>query len=82
MKNAGMNPIREDVDSIQIDQQRGKWPYIAAFVVEKPNGKRALAIAIDDNEGGQVIGEGVGRAALILSEKKAAALRDFLVRVL
>jgi len=80
---AGMEPIREDIDSIQIDQTRGKWPYIAAFLVEKkPGGKQSLAVAIDDNEGGQVIGEGVGRAAVILSRKKAEALRDFLVRVL
>lgn len=74
--------IREDDVSIQIDQKRGHWPHLAAFLLDDPDGKLAIALVVDDNEGGQVIGENVGRAAILLTHKKARALRDFLNRVI
>lgn len=69
-------PIREGENVIQIDQTKNRWPYITAIRLE--DGK--VAVGIDQNEGGQAIGMGVGTAGLLLTKKKARRLREFLER--
>lgn len=68
--------IREHDDHIEIDAKKGKWPFI--HIDRDEDG--SLMVIIDCNEGGQIIGEGVGVAAIKLSPKKARRLREFLER--
>ncbi len=75
-------PIRETEFAISIDQVKGQWPYASAVWGHDPEGKRKLVIGVDQNEGGQLISEGVGMGAVALSPKKARALRDFLNRTI
>lgn len=76
-KNHKWSSIRETKDSIQIDMKKNQWPFLHA-----QDSGDGVVIFIDQNEGGLVVGEGVGLAGMPMSYKKAAALRDFLDRVL
>lgn len=69
-------PVRESEDSIEIDQKKGQWPYARFVRLEEGE----LGIILDSNQGGIIIGEGVGQAALVISKKKARRLREFLER--
>lgn len=69
-------PVREGEDFIEIDMKKGRWPYAKFGRLEDGS----VVIYLDCNEGGQVIGQGVGLAALRLSAKKARRLREFLER--
>lgn len=78
-----MDAIREQEFSIEIDAQKGEWPFVkAAWGEDTETGKRKLALIVDENNGRQFVGEGKGMAAIILSEKKVAALFAFLERTL
>ena len=68
-----LKAIRRGDDFIEIDQKKGEWPFIRAQI-----GDEHIALFIDCNKGGQVIGDGHGLALVHLSHKKARALRDFL----
>lgn len=65
--------IRRGDGFIEIDQKKGEWPFVRAQAAEK-----FIAVFIDCNKGGQIVGDGHGLALIHLSHKKAAALRDFL----
>ena len=65
--------IRRGDGFIEIDQKKGEWPFMRAQV-----GENLIALFIDCNKGGQLVGEGQGLALIHLSHKKARALRDFL----
>jgi hypothetical protein len=69
-------PIREGANYIQIDAKKGRWPWIQAVRHED----NTVSIAVDMNEGGQMIGTGVGTAGIRLSKKKIRLLREFLER--
>ena len=76
-------PIREGEEFIEIDAKKGKWPFMrAVWGVDMSTDKRCLALIVDGNDGQQFIGEGRGIGMLLLTEKKARALRDFLDRTL
>lgn len=76
-------PIRDSGMGIEIDADKGKWPFIKAIWAEhETTGKIRLVLIIDSNEGGSVINEGQGIAMLALSKKKVKAFRDFLDRSL
>ena len=68
--------IREEYDDIEIDVKRGEWPFVKAFRMDDGS----LGLMVDMNEGGAVIGEGRGVAAVRLGRKKARRLREFLER--
>lgn len=68
-----LKAIRRGEDFIEIDQQKGEWPFVRAQTVDG-----YIALYIDCNKGGQIVGEGHGLAQLHLTKKKARALRDFL----
>lgn len=68
--------IREGDDYIEIDQSKGSWPFVKFVRGDKDR----LLMLIDSNEGGQIIGEGQGIAMLVISKKKAKALKEFLER--
>lgn len=68
-----LKAIRRGEDFIEIDQQKGEWPFLRVQTYDD-----ILALYIDSNKGGQIIGEGHGLAVLHLTKKKARALRDFL----
>lgn len=72
-----MPPIRESDEFIEIDAKKGKWPFVR--LVRGPKGE--LFILMDANEGGSmVVGRPENMAALVLSKKKAKAIREFLER--
>lgn len=76
-----MEAIREDQDSIDIDQKKNQWPHVMAQRGEHPRtGKPKLLILIDGNEGGHVVGSGANLASIILNRKKAIALADFIYK--
>lgn len=79
---ARMDPpaVREDQFSIEIDQQKGKWPFLKAMWGTDKKGRTRLIFVSDQNEGGTVIGEGGGIAILALSKKKARRLAEFILR--
>lgn len=68
--------VREDDVAIEIDAKKGRWPFVKAIRGERGR----LALVIDQNEGGQVIGEGRGVGIIVISRKKAKRLREFLER--
>ena len=80
---AELPPIRESEHSIEIDAKKGKWPFVRAlWGLEEATGKRRLALIVDGNEVQHLVSEGTGIGVIVLTEKKAAALRDFLDRTL
>jgi len=68
--------VRESETDIEIDAKKGEWPYFKAFRLDDGS----LGVVVDQNEGGIMIGQGVGIAGLRLSRKKARRLREFLER--
>lgn len=74
------DPVREGEDFIEIDERKKKWPFLRIHADMEDPGR--FFIMIDCNKAGQVVGEGVGIAAVSLSRKKMKHLRDFLDRVL
>lgn len=66
--------IQEGVPVLEIDAQKGEWPYIRAHKV----GAKVLFLHIDSNLPGQVIGEGGNMAAIELSKKKALRLAGWI----
>jgi hypothetical protein len=68
--------IREGEDTLEIDQKKGKWPYVRFVRLEDGS----VGVIIDANEGGVVVGQGVGTGVIVLSAKKARRVREFLER--
>lgn len=73
-----MKPVQETETIIQIDQKKGKWPFLKVAVLT--SGK--LGFFIDCNEGGQIVGQDQGKAVMTMNRKKVERLRDFLTRML
>jgi hypothetical protein len=69
-------PIREGERHIEIDVRKGAYPFVR---FERAHDGRLL-IVMDSNEAGQVMGEGRGVAAMVLSKKKSRAIERFLRR--
>lgn len=74
--------IRDDGAGIEIDQRRGKWPFMKAMWGQDEKGRLRLIVIVDANEAGQVVGENANVGIIAISKKKARALRDFLDRTL
>lgn len=75
-------PIREEEFGIQIDQEKGEYPFLQAVWGSNSKGKTRLIVIGNSNERGDVVGTGTGVSVLALSPKKVVALRDFLTRTL
>lgn len=68
--------VRENEIAIEIDAKRGRWPYTKMTRTDDGG----VVMVVDCNEGGAVIGSGVGVAGIRLSAKKARRLREWLER--
>ncbi len=74
--------VREQQFSIEIDQRRGKWPFLKAAWGNDQRERLRLILIVDANESGQVVGENANVGIVALSKKKARALYEFLGRTL
>lgn len=68
--------VRSNTEYIEIDQTKGRYPYMRLGVLS--DDRKVWNLIVDRNEGGQVVGEGVGIAGITISQKKLRKLRDFL----
>ena len=72
--------VREDEFYIEIDVQRGEWPFLKALWGSDNEGRTRLVFICDANPRGNVVGENANVGIVPLSKKKAKRLADFIYR--
>lgn len=74
--------VRYDDTMISIDVKKGEWPHVTLMLVTDETDTEKLAVIVDANHGGSIVGESGGVGIVPLSLKKARIMRDWLNKAL